>query len=233
MVKAVDGGTGVAAPIYPNILGYAFYSLGSFYATATAHVHYLTLQGVDPLYSNYNTGGAFGVCAGTIPAGTFNCSTPLPNFAHLIDGTYRVWSNYRWVSAPNLAAGDIRLLVLNAGLDQAAYALSNPGAGGGGITCTGTGTLPPPACTIGAIADFVPPSAFPIFRSHYPLGNAGVIPADANNGTNSPATGFCAADQVAPNCIEEGGDMAGVGFFAITDQQYFNATGGELLTNIE
>ena len=235
MIKAVNGGTGVAVPPYNNRLGYAFYSLGSFFTSANAAVRYFTLQGVDALYGSYNTSGAFGVCAGNIPAGTFNCSTPLPSFAHLIDGSYRVWSNYRWVAPVGLAATDIRMQVLNAGLDQAHYALvTNPGANGGGVTCNGTGlaTYAGP-CFIKAVADFVAPVDFPVFRSHYPLSVIGPSGIAANNGTNSASTGFCAADQTSPNCVEEGGDMAGVAFFKIADVQLFNATGNELLTNIE
>lgn len=221
---------------YPDKLCYAFYSLGSFASTtntgANVVLRYFTLQGVDALYSNYNTAGAFPICVGSIKLGTFNCNLPLPTFAHLIDGSYRTWSNYRWVAPPGLAAADIRLEVLQAGQDQAHFALvTNPGANGGGTTCNGTGLASYAGpCFIGAIADFVAASDFPVFRSHYPLS---VIPIDANNGTTSAVTGFCAADQVAPNCVEEGGDMAGVGFFKVTDIQYFNATGGEFLTNIE
>jgi hypothetical protein len=229
MDKAVNGGTGAAAPPYNNRFGYAFYSLGSFYSAANANVQYLTVQGVDGLYANYNTGGLFGTCTGSIPALTFKCTTNLPGFPNLINGSYRVWSNYRWAMGPNAssAAGGLGLgyKVLVASQDQANFAINNPGASGGGITCN--------SCVIKAVADFVDPKDFPVFRSHYPLGTAGVVPADANDGTGSPSTGFCAADQSTPNCIEEGGDMAGVAFFAVTDQQYYNATGSELLTNIE
>lgn len=220
MDKAVNGGTGVAAPPNPDKLGYAFYSLGTFFTAANSIVRYFTLQGVDGLYGNYDTAGAFGTCTGNIPANTFQCTTKLPSFAHLIDGSYRVWSGYRWVAPPNLPSTDIRIQVLTAGTDQAHFALANPGANGGGISCS--------ACNIKAIADFVPPQDLPVFRSHYPLNGI-----DANNGTTSPSTGFCAADQVSPNCFEEGGDMAGVALFKIADIQYFNATGGEFLTNIE
>jgi hypothetical protein len=178
---------------------------------------------VDGLYGNYDTSGLFGTCTGTIPGGNFTCTTKLPSFAHLIDGSYRVWSNYRWVAPPNLPAGDIRMQVLTAGLDQAHFAITNPGNNGGGITCSSA----TPPCNIKAVADFVPPQDFPVFRSHYPLGSVA-----ANNGTNPPNT-FCASDQVSPNCFEEGGDMAGVAYFKITDVQLFNATGAEFLTNIE
>ena len=232
MIKAVNG-TVANLPPFSDSLGYAFYSLGSFFAAANAHVQYFKLQGVDGLYGNYDTAGLFGVCAGSIPAGTYNCSTFLPSFPHLADGSYRVWSAYRWVAPQNLPATDIRIKVLNAGADQAHFALANPGALGGGITCHGTGLAGYGGpCFIKAIADFVPPQDLKVFRSHYPLSVVGPGIA-ANNGTTSPSTGFCASDQASPNCFEEGGDMAGVAFFSIMDLQYFNATGGEFLTNIE
>ena len=235
MIKAVNGGTSPAVLPYADRLGYAFYSLGSFFSSSNANVRYFTLQGVDGLYANYDTAGAFGTCTGAInasPTSTFNCTTKLPSFAHLNDGSYRVWSNYRWVSTPGLVVttppttnGQLVIDVLQAGADQAHFAITNPGANGGGITCS--------ACIITAIADFVPPADLKVFRSHYALSVVGPSGIDANNGTGSPSTGFCAADQASPNCVEEGGDMAGVAFFIITDQQLFNATGAELLTNIE
>jgi hypothetical protein len=227
MVNAVNG-TVANLPPYSDRLGYAFYSLGSFFSSANAHVQYFTLQGVDGLYAAYNTSGVFGVCAGSIPAGTYNCSTPLPSFPHIQDGSYRVWSAYRWVAPPSLPSTDIRMQVLTAGADQAHYALTNPG--NAGISCNGTGsTTYGGPCFIKAIADFVAPQDLKVFRSHYPLTVIGPSGIDANNGTSAT---FCAADQSTCG-LEEGGDMAGVAFFVITDVQYFNATGGELLTNIE
>lgn len=227
MIKAVNGATTVATT-NRDAMGYAFYSLGSFFTSANSVVKYLTLQGVDPLYSAYNTNGLFGTCSGSIAASpsTFKCTTVLPNFANIINGNYRVWSAYRWVvntSAPLPPAAVTTLL--QASQDQAAYALNNPTLGG--ITTANT--------AISAIADFVPANYYPsgvqtpflkVFRSHYAI--SGI---DGNNGTNGSS--FCAADQTSPNCGEEGGDMAGVAFQIITDQAYNATTGSELLTQIE
>jgi hypothetical protein len=217
MVKAVNGGTGVAAPPNPDRIGYAFYSLGSFYSSANANVRYFTLQGVDALYANYDTGGAFGTCTGQVQAGTFTCTTKLPSMVNVANGNYRVWSNYRWATA--VPAPAIVTSLLTAAADQAHFAITNPGVNGGGQTCSG--------CVIKAIADFVPPQDLKVFRSHYGVG--GKLP---NNGTSGPSA-YCAADQAAPNCIEEGGDMAGVAFFKVTDVNYFNLTGSEFVTQIE
>jgi len=225
MVKAVNGTTTVPTT-NPDAMGYAFYSLGTFFISGS-HLKYVTLQGVDGLYSNYDTSGLFGTCAGSIPGGTFQCTTKLPSFPHVQDGSYRVWSSLRAItntSAPLPPA--LATTLFHAAQDQAAFALNNPASGG--ISCS--------ACVISAIADFVPNFSYPggvqtaflkVFRSHYPI--SGVA---ANNGTNPPNT-FCAADQASPNCFEEGGDMAGVPFYINTDVTYFNIFGGEWLTQIE
>lgn len=232
MVKAVNLGTTVHTT-NPDTLGYSFYSLGSFFQnnnSGTAHalnMHYLTLQGVDPLYSNYDTGGAFGLCTGAITSSTsstFQCTTKLPNLASVANGSYRVWNT--GIAAINSSSPALASTLVEGLQDQAAYALLNPG--NSGENCAN--------CTIFAIADLVPSFYYPsgiktpflkVFRSHY-----GISGVDANNGTNGTSA-FCAADQTAPNCGEEGGSMAGVGFFNITDVNYYNATGDELITQIE
>jgi hypothetical protein len=226
MIKAVNGTTAIPTT-NPDRLGYAFYSLGSFYITGS-HLKYLTLQGIDPLYpSYYANNGLFGTCSGAINTANFQCTSTLPNFANVVNGNYRVWSAYRWVvntSAPTPPA--LVTTLLEASQDQAAYALLNPTLGG--ISTANT--------NITSVADFVPNSYYPsgtqtaylpVFRSHYAI--SGV---DGNNGTNGPSA-FCAADQTGPNCTEEGGDMAGVVFQITTDQVYYATTGSELLTQIE
>jgi len=230
MVKAVNGTTTVATTD-PDRLGYGFYSLGTFYISSS-HLKYLTLQGVEPLYPSYSANnGLFGTCSGSInhtPSSNFQCTTTLPSFDHIQDGSYRVWSSLRAIvntTAP--LPPTLVTTLLQASQDQAAYALNNPGLSG--ITTANT--------NITAIADFVPNFYYPssvqtaflkVFRSHYPISGL-----DANNGTNAASGAFCAADQSSPNCIEEGGDMAGVVFLINTDVAYFNTTGNEFLTQIE
>jgi len=228
MIKAVNGTTTVPTTD-PDRMGYAFYSLGTFFISGS-HLKYLTLQGVDALYPNYDTAGLFGTCTGdinTAGGSNFQCTTKLPNFANVANGNYRVWSSVRAVvntTAPLPPAAVTALL--QGAQDQAAYALNNPALGG--ISCA--------SCNISAVADFVPNFYYPagvqtpflkVFRSHYPI--SGV---DANNGTLGP-TVFCAADQASPNCVEEGGDMAGVAFQTVSDVNYHNTVGGEILTQIE
>lgn len=237
LVKAVRRTT-TFQTTHPDVIGYAFYSLGSF-AGAT-NLKYVKLQGVDALYGSYNgstpfytdyaTNGLFPTCSGSINAAggsTYKCDKVLPNFFNVQNGSYRVWSTLSAIvntSAPLPPA--LVTTLIQASQDQAAYALLNPSLSGESTAST----------VITAIADFVPYQYFPsgtatiflqVFRSHY-----GISGVAANNGTNAPNT-FCAADQASPNCFEEGGNMAGVAFWRISDQSYYNATGSEFLTQIE
>jgi hypothetical protein len=230
MVKAVNGTTVVPTP-NPDRLGYAFYGLQNFFILGS-HLKYLTLQGMDPLYPLYAVNnGLWGVCGGAINAGggsTFKCTTTLPSFDHIIDGNYRTWSILRAVvnTAAPLPPPLVNVLI-QATQDQAAFALKNPAMGG----------IAAPNVVINVLADFVPTFFYPggaqaqffnLFRSHYSI--SGV---QANNGTTSPVTGYCSPAQAPPNCFEAGGDMAGVGYWIISDQTYFNLTSSEVLTHIE
>ncbi len=65
-----------------NAIGYAFYSVGNF--SSAGNSKYITVDGVDPLVTSY-TDGSF-------PA------SGAANFAHVADGTYRIWSVLRVVT---------------------------------------------------------------------------------------------------------------------------------------
>lgn len=219
MTKAVNSGNN------PDSVGYAFFSLGTF--GGLTNLHYLQLNGADPVFPGYSNGGKFPQCTGAFNLGTFSCpaGTVLPTFRDIIDGNYRIWNILRAVyyqsyTAP--ATGPSIQTLISAAQDQAApgptqtvpdilpyvYCL-----GGSGGVCTGGTT-----------------SGVPVFRSHYNLTpGAPYANHDANNGTNA---GFCAADQSAP-CIEEGGDMAGKVFFLRQDVLFYSLTGNEYLTWIE
>lgn len=211
MVNAVNSANN------PNSIGYAFWSLGTF--GGKANIKYMTLNGVDPIYPSYATNnGGFPACSGAFNLNTFACTGPLPTFDNVKNGNYRVWSTLRAVIyqsyTPPATGPSVTGLIL-AAQDQARTNLPDfvPS-----VYCSAhTGTT----CT--ATAD-----GFPAFRTHYPVSGKG-----ANNGTTSASTGFCASDQTAPNCFEEGGDMAGVAFIDIQDQDYFALTGNEFLTWIE
>jgi len=171
----------------------------------------------DPLYPNFATsGGSFPSCTGylnTAPA--FSCTGTLPTFDNIKNGAYRVWSTIRAViyqsyTAP--ASGPSVYQLIQAAQDQAHVNIQDmvPSVYCSNSACSST--------TVG----------MPSFRSHYPVSGK-----SANNGTTSPSTGYCASDQTAPNCIEEGGDMAGKPFYNIQDQEFYSLTGNELLTWIQ
>jgi len=202
----------------PNSIGYAFWSLGTF--GGKANIKYLTLNGVDPIYPGYSTNnGNFPSCTGAFNLGTFSCSGPLPTFDNVKNGNYRTWFLIRAVIyqsyAPPSTGPSVQSLIL-AAQDQAHsnipdFVPSVYCASGSGGVCTGGTTV-----------------GLPVFRTHYAV--SGV---QANNGTTSPSTGYCAPDQTAPNCVEEGGEMAGEVFFTNQDQDYFGLTGNEFVTWIQ
>jgi ABC-type phosphate transport system substrate-binding protein len=73
-------------------IGYAFWTAGNF-ATSTAYnvadIKYLSVDGVDPLFSAYTNG--------TIP-NTGNGLLPSVTLTHVTDGSYPIWSEIRFVS---------------------------------------------------------------------------------------------------------------------------------------
>ncbi|MBV8632642.1 MAG: Ig-like domain repeat protein [Silvibacterium sp.] len=74
----------------PDSLGYAFWSFGNFAGSAASNLKYLTVNGVDPLYSPDNPNPA---SLGALP----QCvSVPcLPPFENVKNGSYPIWSMYR------------------------------------------------------------------------------------------------------------------------------------------
>ncbi|MBZ5501193.1 MAG: hypothetical protein LAN59_02990 [Acidobacteriia bacterium] len=195
----------------PNSLGYAFWGLGTF--GGKSNIKYMTLDGVDPIYPSYSTnGGSFPNCTGAINLGTFSCTGPLPTFDNVKNGNYRNWSMIRaavYNSYTPPTSGPSVTTLIQATQDQSHVNIPD--------------FVPAIYCANAACTSTV--DGMPAFRSHYPVSGK-----SANNGT---ASGFCASDQTAPNCVEEGGDVAGVAFLDIQDQDYFNLTGNEFLTWIQ
>jgi hypothetical protein len=70
----------------PNSLGYAFWGVSNW-KNATDATKYLTVDGVDPLFSTYTDG--------LLPTAPDELSKI--NFAHINDGTYPIWSLLRFV----------------------------------------------------------------------------------------------------------------------------------------
>lgn len=109
-VKAVQGAqtvsTGLhgASSVVANAVGYAFFSYESTTPSSTYPYHYLSLDGVDPLYSSYSTSGALPSCAKN-SSGVYDCPVAGgSSFPNLRNGTYSAWSVYRLITdSTNLA----------------------------------------------------------------------------------------------------------------------------------
>ena len=94
----------------PDGFGYSFWGYGNFTAgNLVANLKYLTVDGVDPLYANSGTGanpngqGVFPVpTPNPCPAGSA-CTFPTLTFPNINNGTYRVWTTFRFV-VPNLSS---------------------------------------------------------------------------------------------------------------------------------
>jgi hypothetical protein len=107
-LRAIGTGQVTAALINPvfcaagvaDCIGYWFWSSGNAQAFTAANQKYLTLDGVDPLFSSYsaNPNGP-----GVIPTQS-NGGLAAINFANLQAGDYRIWSAVRVVSTPAAVA---------------------------------------------------------------------------------------------------------------------------------
>lgn len=94
-VPAVNG-QNPGQPAVPDGIGYAFWSYGNMKPVKNGLVHYLTVDGVDPLFAAPGTNGS--ASAYQFPACTsVPCSTPIP-FTHVADGSYPLWSLLRAVT---------------------------------------------------------------------------------------------------------------------------------------
>lgn len=122
-------------------LGYSFWGFSSF--QGKANLKYLTVDGVDPLYSgpSANPNGA-GVLPGCATTGNYATSCPVIPFTNIINGTYPIWSKYRLMWDPATASTNIAATVVSY-----AQKASQPG--------------------VGVITDFLPAGNMQTFRSHY------------------------------------------------------------------
>ena len=93
-MRAIGTGEMVNSGVLPikDSIGYSFFGYGNFSKiAATPSYGYLTLQGIDPIFSSYSNGN--------LPACTAPCpATGSSTFPHLRDGTYRSWSVLRVVT---------------------------------------------------------------------------------------------------------------------------------------
>jgi hypothetical protein len=104
-------------------LGYAFWGYGNFSGATTSSgilgtsAHYLTVDGVDPLYSgpsaNPNGVGVFPLKTG----GAY----PVLSFPNIQNGSYPIWTIFRLVSVPEASNAWVKLLVTNAQQNAAEF----------------------------------------------------------------------------------------------------------------
>lgn len=119
MAKAVAGFQAVASGITsptPDKIGYLFWAYGNVTNALNAgnltgyNVHYLQLNGVDPLYASYSTsGGNLPTCNPTATQ-AINPPCPVLSFPHVVDGSYPSWTTLRVVtggSAPSAAIASL------------------------------------------------------------------------------------------------------------------------------
>jgi hypothetical protein len=107
-IRAIGTGQELSFALTPpsgantDVLAYAFWSTSNFAgftSSAAPHAKYLSIDGVDPLFANYN---------GTIP--TTSTALHTVTFTHVADGTYPIWSLLRLVttaSGATTAAQDL------------------------------------------------------------------------------------------------------------------------------
>jgi hypothetical protein len=221
-----------------SILGYAFWSLGSF--GGKANIKYLTLDGVDGLFPSYSTNdGKFpGVVAGQGTAAItpapvagqcggyfngdgvsitkFSCTGyTLPTFDGIQSANYRAWNILRGVyfgaSAQAISFSPLNIagFVVSA-QDQAA--LTNPPAS------RVPDFLPTTVC--GDATCTVANQKHPVlaFRSHYALPSWGI--GIGNNG-------------VQAGSVENGGDVAGATFNAQTEVDFGSIFSNSFLSYVQ
>jgi len=102
----------------PDSLGYAFWSYGNFASVTSGSIaRYLTVDGVDPLYSgpsaNPNGVGVFPLKSGS--------SYPVLTFPNIQNGSYPIWTVFRLVTVPEASAAWVNLFVANAQSNASAY----------------------------------------------------------------------------------------------------------------
>lgn len=99
-------------------LGYAFWGYGNFSGvTGTAIARYLTVDGVDPLYSsasaNPTAPGVFPVVSGS--------TYPAIPFTNIINGSYPIWTTFRLVGTAEASQSAVQALVSAAQTNAATY----------------------------------------------------------------------------------------------------------------
>ncbi len=100
MYKAVCGAIGSYTTGTPDSIGYIFWGFSNFKGL-TGNCKYLPVDNIDPLYAYPSANPNGGV--GAIPSCTWATSSigcPVLPFTKVVDGSYPIWTMYRWVVAP-------------------------------------------------------------------------------------------------------------------------------------
>lgn len=129
MISAVNG--------VADSIGYAFWGYSSY--AGKANIKYLTVDGVDPLFSgpSANPSGA-----GVIPQCSSSTTCSGIPFTNIINGSYPIWSKYRLVYDPTVSTNIAGAMVL--------YAQNASEPNGANV-----------------ITDFLPAFDMQTFHSHY------------------------------------------------------------------
>jgi len=146
-----------------DILGYSFWSTANFNAFATASAsHYLTVDSIDPLFTTSPTGNKLPT------AGTTELASV--NLAHVIDGTYPIWSLIRFVTIDSTSTANAQTL---------ATATQH-------FVSFGTSSSRP---------DFVNATSLSVVRSHFIPPAGSIQPSAPANGHVGLTTSFCSTPE--------------------------------------
>jgi hypothetical protein len=196
----IQSGQAASASQAPDGIGYAFWSFGNLKPASAGVGHYLTVDGVDPLFGSptdgTNAAGAYNIptCA-AVP-----CTQVIP-FTHVSDGTYPLWSLLRAVTLKTTPAAVTTLI-------NTEITLSNS---------NGLDDYQPLLDGSGNLGTFV-------FRSHFKPTGSTVAPLNGHKTCTSfspPTPASC--------LVDAGGDVGGAVFTVQADVSFFLNTGMELL----
>lgn len=197
----------------PDSIGYSFWSLGSF--GGKTNLKYLTVDGVDPIQTEYSSNnGASPTCTGFFNVSGITCTGyTLPTFAHIKDGSYRLFNIIRAVVDNSVQSYQTTTLTKVMNPQILIQFTQNQAA------ATTHDVVPIQTCSTyntstGAFTGCGP--VLNVFRSHY--GMAGVYP---NNGILGA---YYAANSITP-VPEGGGDVQGAVLPWAAELDYVNYFG--------
>jgi hypothetical protein len=152
---------------YADSLGYAFWGFSSYNGDQSV-LKYLTVDGVDPLYSGpASNPGGYGYLPQCTSSGGLVISCPNLSFPNLVQGNYPIWSKYRLLWDPYTAATNLAETIVT-NVENA----SKPGTG--------------------IITDLLPIDSLQVFHSHFAQQDTysgGAVVADNGFKPGVPETG--------------------------------------------